>query len=134
MNSAPLGLLAAAMTLVLLGCPERSAVWIETGSTADSLVFGVGRTAHGPPPANLHGLTISPCNADGTSKTAAWAIARTSATPVPGRIAYGHAPLGYTTIAGPLPLTPGCYLAADAGSGRFRFYVRIDGTIEEARP
>lgn len=134
MKSMPLSLLAASFMLILVGCPERSAVWIEAGSSADSLVFGVGRTAHGPPPANLHGLTISPCGADGTSETAVWAIARTSAAPVPARINYGLAPHGYSTVAGPTPLRPGCYVAADAGSGRLRFEVKVDGTVEEARP
>jgi hypothetical protein len=49
MQNRLLGVLISLSLLLLSGCPERSAVRIEAGSSADSPVFGIGRTDHGPP-------------------------------------------------------------------------------------
>ncbi len=47
---------------LLLGCPRGGvAVWIVEGSTADSLVFGLGVERHGLPPEHLDHLSVHPC-------------------------------------------------------------------------
>jgi hypothetical protein len=122
-----LGVLAAA--LALTGCPEQTAVWIEDGSTAEQLSFGVGKTEGGAALGNLAGLTVFPCQADGTPQNAVWVIARSGEGAVPSRVVYGQAPTGYRTVKGPEPLPPGCYMAGISGSGRVRFHVTQEGAI-----
>jgi len=122
--------LVAIFAGVATGCPEKSAVWIEQGSTSQHLVFGLGRTVGGRAPDNFYGMTVSRCGADGTAQNAIWAIARTDEVPVPTRVVYGEPPSGYRTVKGPERLQPGCYQAADAGSGRLQFRVNADGSVQ----
>ena len=122
--------LAGIIVEVATGCPQKSAVWIEDGSTSQHLVFRLGRSVGGGPPDDFYGMTVSRCGADGTAQNAVWAVARSQDVPVPIRVVYGEAPAGYRTVKGPDPLQPGCYEAADSGSGRMRFLVNVDGSVQ----
>lgn len=117
-------------TLLLSACPERSAVWVETGSTAGHLVIGIGTTPHGPPPANLYGLTVVRCGEENRlPASAVWTIARAKESPVPGRVLYGSTPPGFETRVPAQAITPGCYRIQDSGSGRTIFDVATNGAV-----
>lgn len=61
--------LAVCAVAALCGCPQKGAVWIVPGSSADSLAFGVGRRMLGPPHDRFMGLRVEPCSGDGTGDT-----------------------------------------------------------------
>lgn len=123
---------AIAGCVMLVGCPEKSAIWIEPGSTADHLVFGVGRSRHGPPPKNLHGISVVPCGKESQlPSSAVWTLARSADSAVPRRITYGEAPPGFVSRRQAEALRPGCYRAEDSGSGQIEFTVNSDGTVIE---
>jgi hypothetical protein len=117
-------------SLLLIACPQRSAVWVEPGSTARHFVIGVGALAHGPPPANLYGLTVVRCGDENKlPESAVWAIARISEGSVPDRVVFGIAPPGFETRVQAQALLPGCYRVQDSGSGRMEIVVAADGAI-----
>ena len=102
----------------MIGCPQRSAVWIEPNATANHLIIGIGERMHGPPPANNYGLTVVRCGGESRLPgSAVWSIARVSEGPVPARVLYGSAPPGYQRRVSPQALKPGCYRVQDSGSG-----------------
>jgi hypothetical protein len=119
-------------TLALLACPERNAVWVEDGSTAMNLTFGVGRFRDGRGPAlsDLPVFGVRQCLTGDESEVVVWQISRGDSLPaVPTRIRYGEPPPGYNTTVGPRDLVPGCYEAFILGSGRARFRVGPDRTV-----
>ena len=121
-----------ASTVLLLGCPKRSALWIEPGSTARHLIFGVGKTRHGPPLSSLQGITVVACGRESElPNSALWSLGKSSDGPVPTRIVYGVDPPGYTSHGAAPPLITGCYRAEDSGSGRVEFVVHPEGTVTE---
>src|SRR6185437_323737 len=118
--------------VTLVACPARSAIWIEPGSTANHLVFGLGETRHGPPPKSLYGITVVPCGKEGQlPASAVWAVARSADSAIPGRISYGETPPGFVTRRQAAVLRAGCYRAEDSASGRVEFLVNSDGTVTE---
>ena len=118
------------LTVSLVGCPERSAVWVEPGSTANHLVIGIGETAHGPPSANLYGLTVVRCGDESRLPgSAIWAIARVSESSVPTSILYGSTPPGFETRVPAQGLTTGCYRVQDSGSGSVSIDVDASGAV-----
>jgi hypothetical protein len=122
--------LVAAVTV--LGCPEQTAVWVEDGSTATDLIFGVGRyrDGRGPPLSNLPTLVVQRCTEPEADEDVVWQIAiRDIEAPVPARIRYGEPPPGYYSMVGPGDLTPGCYEADILGSGRVGFAIAPDGSV-----
>jgi hypothetical protein len=124
------GCAIVASSLLLIACPQRSAVWVESGSTAQHFVIGVGSRAHGPPPANLYGLTVVRCGDENKLPgSAVLTIARVSEGSVPGRVIFGIAPPGFETRVQPQALLPGCYRVQDSGSGRMEIAVATDGAI-----
>jgi hypothetical protein len=117
------------LALVAAGCPERTAVWIEPESTAERLVFAVGRTPGGPPLRQLSQLTVYPC-ADDAVHRPVWSINDVGATASPRRITYGQVPRGFAASIAAETLTPGCYRVLINGTGNQEFSVRHDGSID----
>lgn len=122
-----------AMAILLVACPEKNAVWVEDGSTATNLTFGVGssRDGRGPPLGKLPTLAVVRCVPPGEAEDVIWqiAVAGPGEAPVPTRIRYGEPPRGYVSQVGPGELTPGCYEARTMGTGRVRFEVEPNGTV-----
>lgn len=126
--------LAAVAALTLSACPRESAIWVEPGSTATHLVFGVGKSRNGPPLANLYGITVVPCGReDRLPGAAVWILARSEEIPAPVRVTYGEPPRGYVSRKAPGSLQPGCYRAEDSGSGRVEFDVDASGQVHERK-
>jgi hypothetical protein len=120
---------------VLWGCPERSAIWILPGSTAESLEFGIGRARGDTIPIDIGALRVSPCAGPFTGEGAYWAVAVESPTaPAIGRVRYGEAPVGSQVTQGPIALTPGCYRASISGTGSTEFVIEDDGRVVERPP
>ncbi len=118
-------------SLSVVGCPQRSAVWVEPGSTASHLVIGIGEAEHGRPPANLYGLAVVRCGDESRlPNSAIWSIARVGEGPVPGRVIYGSTPSGFETRVSPQALTPGCYRVQDSGSGRMTIQIDSNGSVQ----
>lgn len=123
-------------TVALLACPEQTAVWVEDGSTATHMVFGVGRyrDRRDPPLTELPTFIVQRCTEPEADDDVVWQIAiDSSEAPVPSRIRYGEPPAGYVTKVGPRDLVPGCYDALTLGSGTVRFEVAPDGTVRESQ-
>jgi hypothetical protein len=119
-------------SLMVLACPERTAVWVEEGSTATNLLFGVARyrDRQGPPLSDLPTLIVQRCTEPEADEDVVWQIVvGDSQPPVPTQIRYGEPPPGYRSRVAPRKLTPGCYLALILGSGRVTFEVASDGSV-----
>ena len=118
--------------LTVLACPEQNAVWVEEGSSADSLVFGVGRfrDGRGPPLSSVPTFVVLRCTEPDADEDVVWqVVVADSQAPVPDRIRYGTPPVGYHSTVGPQDLAPGCYQAAIVGSGRAAFEIASDGGV-----
>lgn len=90
--------------------------------------FGIGVTRHGPAPSTFYGLSVVRC---GTGRTM-WTMGTGGApAPAPARVTYGEPARGYTSRAGPRPLTPGCYRVLVADATPMRFLVHPDGRVVE---
>lgn len=126
------------LCLVLVACPYRSAVWVEPGSTAEHMVFVLGKADNHPePPLQLYYFGVYPCPFDdeswGQPEQAVWLIEEAGNASVPRRVVYGVDPPGYKTVRGPAPLTPGCYRARDSGNGFVEFEVLEAGGVAAKR-
>ena len=119
--------LAAAALLALAACARPT------------LVVGV---AAGPAPAKprftlpadagtLYGLAVVPCG--GGPPRWQFGTGGGLLTTIPPTIVYGEMPAGFSLIAGPEPLTAGCY-DVFAGGAAGRFTVQRDGTITGTPP
>jgi hypothetical protein len=68
------------VALVLLagvgGCPQRTAVWVEQGSTAPRVVFGVAEKRGGTRPVAVGVLRVQQCGGPTSGSGAWWAPAR----------------------------------------------------------
>lgn len=121
---------------LLAACPERSAIWIVSRSTAQRLIFKLGKTKQGAPPtaSAVDYIRVYPCSGESNpTPNAVWIIGRVSdEAPVPRRLEYGVTPPGYEVRVGPTSLEAGCYVAEDAGSGHVSFLVAPDGSVTES--
>lgn len=120
--------------LILMGCPEKSAVWIVDGSTATRLEFGIGRTRDDPRGFETDGIRVFRCDGPSAGEGAVWAASVDTVGPGPvKRVVYGDPLPGWRSVQGPSPITPGCYRAAISGTGRTEFEVKPDGSVVEKK-
>lgn len=126
--------LVALTSLMLTACKQTSAIWLQS-STRGHVVFGWGeRPQEPPPPAGAARLFIVfPCGHDSDQASAAvWSIYGVGAPPArPNSVIYGRTPPGYRVVKPARPLTPGCYVAADGGTGYLEFIVQEDARVRE---
>lgn len=126
--------LVALTSLMLTACKQTSAIWLQP-STRDHVVLGWGEKPHGPPPpagaADM--FMVFPCGHDSDRASAAvWSIDVAGRSPArPDRVIYGQTPPGYRVVKPARPLTPGCYVAVDPGTGYLEFVVQEDGRVRE---
>jgi hypothetical protein len=116
---------------LLIGCPNRIAVWLEPASTINTLDFRISTTRRSTDPApQYHSFGVVPCGA--SLDMAAWVIDLSNFTTdtYPTTIRYGATPDGYTIRVSPKQLTPGCY-EFWAGGAQSRFTIDSDSTIHE---
>jgi hypothetical protein len=118
-----------------LGCPRKTSIWVEPGSTLRRLEFGISSRRGGDRPVDWGGLRVYACSGTDYGPTgAAWAVGpfrQIQRWPV--RVQYGVPPEGFQTVQGPEPLRPGCYRALVAGTGLTQFIVREDSSVIEVR-
>src|SRR5215208_3723673 len=100
---------ATIFLLLLMGCPMQSAVWIEKGSSANHLVFGVSNKRLGKRAIAIGVLRVNACSQPGSGGFPSWIIAGSGGPTTVSRVTYGQAPRGFQTTAGPDSLAAGCY-------------------------
>jgi hypothetical protein len=96
----------------LASCPEVSAVWIEEGSTASHLVFGMASKRGGHGNFAFYGLRVSNCDGPYIREGAVWLVLRSTGNQEVHRIVYGEPPPGFVSEQGPKPLVPGATSSA----------------------
>ena len=125
-----LKLLSAFCVLTLGACtPQANTLWIESGSTSEHLVFGLGVTQDGPAIDQFGVLRVSHCDGPKVGKGAVWVLSQVVEGPPPTAVVYAQVPVGYVSDQGPEPLSPGCYEAYATTGGQVRFFVDPGGAI-----
>ena len=117
---------------LLTACPEKNAVWLEPGSSANHLAIHVADKKGGSKAVNVGLFRIVRCavSHDAPADSAMWVIDNIGSGK-PMLITYAQAPLGFRTVTKPKPLVSGCYRAEISGRERLRFEIRSDvGVIE----
>ncbi len=121
------------------GCRLRSSIWVVRGSNSDRLVLGIAEEPDGRTPAdNLQSLYVTRCPSSAKPRTIVWEVIALDAPvrPAPLEVTYGVVPGGFSSPAGALPLTPGCYEVVAIGTGiaaGVQFVVRQDGAINPSQ-
>ena len=125
--------IAAACLLGLTACPQKTAIWLLSGTEPGQPVFGVGEKQDGASLTDLPYVLISPCaEFDGTAGPAVWMLQRVAvnaAVPRQGQV--GHTPPGYRVAKGEDRLQRGCCVASIHGTGRVDFEVLGDRSSVE---
>jgi hypothetical protein len=126
-----LKVLPVALCLLTAG-PEKNAVSLESGSSANNLAIHVADKRGGSKAVNVGLFRIVSCRVrqDAPADSAMWAI-NNIGSGKPMLITYGQAPLGFRTVTKPKPLVSGCYRAEISGRDRLRFEIRSDGSVIE---
>src|SRR5664279_1922128 len=124
--------------LVLVGCPQRTAVWIEPGSTAAHLTFRMAEKRGGHKAVSVGVFRVDQCTSPSDARTVPMWGAGTTASATSSalsRIVYGDMPNGYEPLIhqgdSALALAPGCYRATISGTGEVVFDVTNDGQVVE---
>jgi hypothetical protein len=119
------------LLLALAGCPQRTAVWIEPGSTASHLTFRVANRPGGSGHVAVAGLRVDPCAAAPDYRSpGAWVISGMMGTSdSTHRVTYGIVPAGFEEAHPADSLVPGCYRVTISGTGRAWFIVSEDGRV-----
>ncbi len=135
--------IGASNTLVLvilvalcLGCTRGGAIWLQHGSDATHLVFGIAEDhADGHPLPPLDGFSVAqyPCRGSQPEAIAIWSfgpISRKQAATIVTRVTYGTLPPGYEVHHIAVPMRAGCYVAsfdADGYYAHLEFVITSDG-------
>ena len=118
------------LLLALVACPQRRAIWLVPGSTAEALELGLGvKTGH-EKAVDFGGLTVWRCDAAYGRNKPLWAIEANTVQPpdtFPTRLRYAHVPTGFRERSPAEPLVPGCYIARTTGTGATKFEVESSG-------
>ena len=132
----------------LVGCPQRSQVWLRAGSTSSQPTFELGHRRQHATPLALWTLNVRECRTGGQY---VWRLAVNRALQLPeyqrpvwdvdpklnthySVLRYGEPPQGYAQDGPARPLVPGyCYLVETEAEGRgyTGFRVANDGTLHE---
>jgi hypothetical protein len=113
------------MSLIVGGCALENRVTIAPGATRDSLVFVLGGVSGAADTRVIYGLTVQRC----ADEVVFWTVAGNGTRTLPERIRYGEPLPGFATIAGPLPLSAGCYRVIVSEAPPVTFDVGPDGIV-----
>jgi hypothetical protein len=119
------------IAFVLTACPQKTAVWVRSGSTADHLVFDFGKTLGAKGPVDVGILRVERCASSSASSAASWVVWPTSGTVLMSEIRYGEVPQGFIAQGPAQALSAGCYSVVISGTGRATFSVDSVGSIKE---
>ncbi len=128
------GIVFLTLATVLTACPQKTAVWVRSGSTADNLIFDFGRTKGLKGAVDLGAMRVERCAATDASSGASWVLWPMSGTIKLDELRYGELPQGFAAEAPASDLTPGCYAVVISGTGRSSFTVDSVGSVTEATP
>lgn len=125
--------IGGALLLLSTSCQQLTAIWVEPGSTAFRLVFGVAERRGGSRQVFVTSLRVERCFSSAVGPETYWDTSRADSRAVtdPRRVVYGIPPAGWASLRGPHPLTPGCYRATIEGTGMVEFQVQPDAGIVE---
>jgi len=124
--------------VVLLACPQKTAVWLDSEATVDRAVFVLGREQGRPIAIELGLMRVDQCDAliDGaypSADNAEWFLEAMAADVLIERLTYGSVPEGFREASPARNLElGGCYEVTITGSGTLRFQVAEDGRLHEA--
>lgn len=101
------------------GCMmHRAALWITDGSTGSRLQFGYGAARGSTVPLDaMDWIRVAACPGAPEGRVVWEATAAQGPRNYAGTFTYGSPPVGFRTQTGPVPLTPGCYVAELSGEG-----------------
>ena len=127
--------IAVSSCIVLLGCPEFTAVWLPHGATSSSLAFELGYEQGVSEPIDLRELRVHVCGTNSASRmgVAIWIISRETNERL-SQVRFGETPMGFKSESKPPNLTPGCYIVQISGTGRMKFQVLNDGRVVDLGP
>jgi hypothetical protein len=129
--------------LGVLGCPQRTAVWIVAPARADDLRFRIADKRGGRGRVSLGVFRVDRCGEPDYYRVGPmWGAGVGAASEVPDsgirEIRYGDMPQGFEPLINQgdtaLTLTPGCYTADIDGTGFTRFEVDTLGWVTEIQP
>lgn len=124
--------------LVLLGCPQRTALWLDPDATLNRAVFILGRDQGHPQAVEVGLVRVDECGALGGGtyppvSSAKWFLEATVEDVSVERLTYGSVPPGFTEASNAGDLELGrCYVVSVTGDGTLRFQVAEDGRLHEA--
>lgn len=125
--------LASSLLLILTACPQRTAVWVDQGSTASHLVLRIADRRGGSGKVAIGVVRVYQCGGPSTGAGAAWVVGPQNGTANVQQIVYGETPPGFVSDQGPQPLKAGCYHVNVSGTGTTEFQVEANGTVTERR-
>jgi hypothetical protein len=129
------------LLVVCLGCVREGAIWLERGSDAKHLVFGLSLDeADKNSPAIVDGFSVGEyeCRGGRSSAKIIWSLESLhphQENTVLGKITYGIVPAGYKASEA-LPISSGCYIARYGGDGyiaNVAFVITSDGAALQLR-
>lgn len=118
--------MAVSTAVAVTGCRMENVVHLAPSVTADSVAFIVTGTASATAPSNLaYGLSVIRCS----NAQVMWTISADGTRLMPDRVEYGAVIPGFHTLAGPLPLTVGCYQVVVSRAAPVTFDVSMTGQV-----
>ena len=124
-----------ALLLLVAGCPRRTAVWVEEGSTREHLVFRVSDERGSDHPLAIWYVRVDRFVPESQTYEIMWGFSFATSPPEMTRVEYGVVPHGAKSMvpseAGAPLLAPGCYQAYTDGTGRSVFEVEAGGVVRE---
>jgi hypothetical protein len=115
----------------LTACPQRTAVWVENGSTANHLVLRIADKRGGSGEVAIGVIRVYECSGPATGAGAMWVVGPRNGTANVQQIVYGETPPGFVSDQAPQPLKPGCYRVDVSGTGKTEFQVDANGAVSE---
>jgi hypothetical protein len=124
----------------LAGCSHQTSIWVQEGSSADSLVFELGRERGRAVPVAMGFIRVDRCEALRASpgvippvSRAAWVLEGIPQQAAEiSSVRYGAAVPGYRELQPPAALErSGCYVVAISGTGETGFEIDPSGRVTE---
>ena len=121
--------------LALTGCPERTAIWIEPGSTASHLVFRISDVRGGDKPIQVGIFRVDRFDQVSDRYDLYWGYGAVASPSSSMSVSYGVMPIGAEPLIGGPSKAPeleeGCYLAYISGTGQTVFVVDAENRVLE---